>query len=312
MESSSQQVFALKESFLTTATKRPSFLSQKTVADTLVFEGLGVHTGVHVLMTINSAPADTGIVFIRKDLPRSRAYFSLDVAKITDCMMSTRLHNEHGDSVLTIEHLLASFAGMGITNAIVELSHPEVPIMDGSSSVFVNAFTQCGVIDQIEAPAMIRIIKPVSLQSDNSFLSITPFEGRTIHYHFDGYGRMDSLLKGREYFFDLEKDSFKKEIAHARTFGFLEDGVKLKSQGLALGASLDNTVVIHNDIVLNKEGLRSEVEFAQHKILDLIGDMATLEFVVYGHITARNTGHSFHNKFLRKLLKSTESWEYVS
>ena len=288
-----------------------TFTSQKTVKAMLSFEGFGVHTGSHVKMTVHPGDRDTGIIFIRKDLPRSRAHFNLSVQKISNCLMSTRLYNDFEDSVLTIEHLMASFAGLKITNAIVELSNSEVPIMDGSSSVFVSELSRRGIKNQIECPLMVRITKPIALHDGNSFMEITPFEGRTIHYHFDGYDRMNAVLKQREYFFDLENDSFAKEIAPARTFGFFNDGMKLKDQGLALGASLENTVVIHEDTVLNKEGLRSDAEFVQHKVLDLIGDMATLEFVVYGHITARNTGHNFHNKFLRKLLKSTESWEYL-
>ena len=277
---------------------------QRTVAKPVSCCGIGVHSGKNVNLTIRPAPANHGIKFRRTDLadkPCIAANFNM----VVDTSLATVIGHD-GFIVSTIEHLMASLAGLSIDNAIVEIDSYEVPIMDGSAGPFTSLIKSAG-IKQLPGPKYFFVVKePIELKTDGKSVCIFPCPSYKITYTivYDHH-----LIKTQTYSVDISEQNFEHKISRARTFGFLNEYEYMRKYGLAGGCSLDNVVVIDKDGVLNKEGLRYKDEFVRHKILDCLGDFSLLGIQLLGHVVANKSGHAFNHEFLKKFLDQKQSWE---
>jgi len=282
-------------------------LYQRTVVKPVSCSGVGLHSGKKVNMTIKPAPINYGIRFIRTDLmdkPDIFAHFNM----VVDTSLATVLGN-NGCIVSTIEHLMASFAGLSIDNAIVELDGYEVPIMDGSAGPFTSLILSAGIETQ-SAPKCFFIIKePIELQENEKFVAVYPSSTFKITCTIDF---AHPLIQKQSYSIDISDKTFEKEICRARTFGFLYEIEYMKRYGLAQGGSLDNAVVLDKNDILNKEGLRYQDEFVRHKILDCIGDFSLLRMPIMGHLVINKSGHAFNHAFLKEFFTRKESWETLT
>jgi len=277
---------------------------QRTVLKPVSFSGVGVHSGKKVNLTIKPAPINHGIKFVRTDLP-DKPSVSAHFNMVVDTSLATVIGCD-GFIVSTIEHLMASFAGFSIDNAIVELDAYEVPIMDGSAGPFISYIKASGIKEQL-APRYFFVIKePIELEEDGKFVGVYPASEFkitcTIYYDHP-------LIREQSYSIDVSDQVFEKEICRARTFGFIKEIEYLKKYGFARGGSLDNVIVIDEKDVLNKEGLRFPDEFVRHKILDCIGDFSLLGIPILGHVIVNKSGHSFNHAFLKKFFENKKSWE---
>jgi UDP-3-O-[3-hydroxymyristoyl] N-acetylglucosamine deacetylase len=283
-------------------------VKQRTLKNTIKATGVGVHTGEKVYLTLKPAPVDTGVVFIRTDLtPRVRIKAQPDRVGLTT--LSTNLE-QNGVKVCTVEHLLSALAGLGIDNIYVELSGPEVPIMDGSAGPFVFLLQSAGIKEQERAKKFIRIKRAISLAEDDKFVTLAPFDGFKVTFSID-FDHPAFKDMPKEATIDFAKTSYIDEVSRARTFGFIEQYEYLRARNLALGASLDNTIVVDDYNILNKDGLRYQDECVKHKILDAIGDFYVLGHNLLGQIKAHKSGHSLNNKVLLKLIAEADAWELV-
>ena len=284
-------------------------IKQRTLRNEIRATGVGLHTGQKVYLTLKPAPADTGIVFRRVDLDPV-VEIEARAENVGDTRLSTALVK--GDvRVSTVEHLLSAMAGLGIDNAYVELSAPEVPIMDGSAGPFVFLIQSAGITEQNAAKKFIRIKREVTLEDDDKVASLVPFDGFKVAFTID----FDHpVFKGRKVNaeVDFSSTSFVKEISRARTFGFMHEIEYLRSQGLAQGGSVDNAIVVDEYRILNEDGLRYEDEFVKHKILDAIGDLYLLGNSLIGEFRAVKSGHALNNAVLRKLIAEKDAWEVVT
>ena len=283
-------------------------IKQRTLKNIIRATGVGLHTGDKVYMTLRPAAPNTGIVFRRTDLNPP-----VDIHARPDCVGDTRLSTTlvKGDvRVSTVEHLLSAMAGLGIDNAYVELSAPEVPIMDGSAGPFVFLLQSAGIEEQNAAKRFIRIKKAVKVQEGDKWASFEPFEGFKVGFSIDFNHPIISKRTSRAEI-DFSTTSFVKEVSRARTFGFMRDIEMLREHNLALGGSMDNAVVLDDYRVLNEDGLRYEDEFVKHKILDAIGDLYLLGHSLIGAYHAHKSGHELNNKLLRTLIADPAAWEEV-
>ena len=280
-------------------------LLQRTLRQEVTFNGIGLHTGRHSTVTLKPASRDTGIIFHRVD--RSMV-IRAHIGAVTDTAFATTLGNGT-IKIKTVEHILAVLVGLGIDNVIIEVNGPEIPILDGSSLELVSVILKAGIAKQGKKRPYLRITKPISLDDGHSEIAILPYDGRRITYriHFNHH-----LLGEQNMSIDLSEEIFIKEVAPARTFGFLKDVEYMMAQGLAKGGSLNNAIILSDSGVMNSSGLRFKDEFVRHKILDLIGDFSLVGFPIYGHIFANKSGHSTNLKFMKKLLSHPECWEIVS
>jgi UDP-3-O-[3-hydroxymyristoyl] N-acetylglucosamine deacetylase len=278
---------------------------QRTIKKTIGCEGIGLHSGKPVKMLLKPAPIDTGVVFVRTDL--GGCEIAAVAANTAATSYATTL-SQNGTSVQTVEHLLAAFAGLNIDNVFIEINADEVPIMDGSAAPFVRLVADAGIHTQEKLQAVIKIIKPIFVREGNKQIAIWPAEAPSISYFIDFNHPM---LKEQSLQYLPSEESFLREVADARTFGFLSDVKTLQANGLAKGASLDNAVALGEDSVLNKEGLRYKDEFVRHKILDLIGDFSLVGMPIIGHIVAHKSGHALNALMVNKLLQSQQNWILV-
>ena len=279
---------------------------QNTLKSEVLVRGIGLHSGRTINMRLKPAPRDTGIVFVRKD--KKSVEVNASVNSVADTTFATNLAFD-GARVGTVEHLLSALAGLNIDNLCVELDGPEVPIMDGSALYFTHKILEVGIAKQAKKVSCIRILKPIVITEGHCQIAVVPYEGTKISCSVN-YNH--PLFEEQKLSIDVTGTNFIKEIAPARTFGFLRDVRMLRLNGLAKGGSLDNAIVVGENGVLNKGELRFKDEFVRHKILDTIGDFSLLGYPVYGHIIAHRPGHSLNVKFLRKLLLSADSWEIIS
>ena len=284
-------------------------IKQRTLKNVIRATGVGLHTGDKVFMTLRPAAIDTGIVFRRVDLPEP-----VEIRSSCDNVGDTRLSSTlvKGDvRISTIEHLLSAMAGLGIDNAYVDLSAPEVPIMDGSSGPFVFLLQSAGIEEQAAAKRFIRIKKPIRVESGDKWARFEPFDGFKVGFSIDFthplFTRRTSTAE-----IDFSTTSFVKEVSRARTFGFMRDIEMLREHNLALGGSMDNAIVLDDYRVLNEDGLRYEDEFVRHKILDAIGDLYLLGHSLIGAFYGHKSGHELNNRLLRTLIADTEAGEEVS
>lgn len=284
-------------------------IRQRTLKNTIRATGVGLHTGEKVYLTLRPAPVDTGIVFRRVDLDGS-----VDVVAKAENVGDTTLSSTLavGDvRISTVEHLLSAFAGMGIDNAIVELSAAEVPIMDGSSGPFVFLIQSAGIVEQEAPKHFIRIKRKVEVRDGDKWVRFEPFEGFKVAMSIDFE---HPVFQGRTQSAEINfsTTSFVREVSRARTFGFMSQLETLRARNLALGGSLDNAVVLDDYRILNEDGLRYEDEFVKHKILDAIGDLYLLGHSLIGSFSGYKSGHALNNQLLRTLLAETDAWERVT
>src|SRR5580700_3710734 len=284
-------------------------LNQRTLKNSIRATGVGLHTGKKVLMTLRPALPDSGIVFRRTDLDEPvdiRAH----AANVGDTMMGTTL--QKGDvKVSTVEHLLSALAGLGIDNALVEVSSGEVPIMDGSAGPFVFLLQSAGIEEQKVPKRFTRILKTVQVQDGDKWARFDPFEGFKVNFEIE-FDHPVFKRRLQRATMDFSTTSFLKEISRARTFGFMRDLETLRAHNLALGGTLDNAIVLDDVGVVNEDGLRYEDEFVKHKILDAIGDLYLLGHSLVGAYYAHKSGHELNNKLLRTLMADATAWEEVS
>ena len=284
-------------------------IKQRTLKNIVRATGVGLHTGEKVYLTLRPAAPNTGIVFRRIDLERV-VEIKADPYAVKDTRLSSCLEKDNA-RVQTVEHLMSAFAGLGIDNVYVDLSAGEVPIMDGSASPFVFLIQSAGIEEQAAAKKFIRILKPVEVKSDDKWVKFEPYHGFRVDFSID-FKHPVFADRNRRVLVDFEETSFVKEVSRARTFGFMQDVETLRSQGLALGGSLDNAIVMDEYRVLNSDGLRYEDEFVKHKVLDAIGDLYLLGHGLIGAFSGYKSGHELNNLLLRDLLDRPSAWEEVT
>lgn len=283
-------------------------IRQRTLKNTIRATGVGLHSGEKVYLTLKPAPVDHGIVFRRVDLDPV-VDIQAKATNVGETTMSTTLVQD-GVRVDTVEHLLSAMAGLGIDNAIVELSAQEVPIMDGSAGPFVFLIQSAGIAEQSKAKRFIRIKKRIEVREGDKIASFVPYNGFkvTFEIEFDHPAFKESAQKAS---LDFSSTSFVKEVSRARTFGFMKDIEFLRSKNLALGGSVNNAIVVDEYRVLNEDGLRYDDEFVKHKILDAVGDLYLLGHSLMGEFIGFKSGHGLNNKLLRALELQTDAWEFV-
>ncbi len=281
-------------------------LRQRTLKSLIRATGIGLHTGRKVNLTLRPAQPETGVVFRRVDLPSP-----VDIPALPELVGDTRLSSclVKGEAkVHTIEHLMSALAGLGIDNVYVDLDGPEVPIMDGSAAPFVLLLQQAGIEEQPAPKRFARIKRRVEVRDGDKWARLDPHEG--LRFSFSIVFNHPVIDRtGQSVEVDFAKTSYLKEIARARTFGFMQDVEALRESGLALGGGLDNAVVLDEYRVLNADGLRFADEFIRHKVLDAIGDVYILGKPLLGAFSAHKSGHALNNKLLRALLADQEAWE---
>jgi len=283
---------------------------QTTLRDHVTVAGIGVHSGSPVSLTLHPAEAGTGIVFLRSGIDgQPDRELSAHVQSVTATEFATVLGDRNGPAVSTTEHVLAALHGLGVDNAVVEVDGPEVPIMDGSAEPFVAAIDQAGIVALPATRRYIQVLKPVRIAKGDSYGELRPhLRGLRIETEIE----FDHPCIGRQSFaLDLEPDLFRRELARARTFGFMRDVSKLWSAGYALGASLENTVVIAENRVLNPEGVRFSDEFVRHKAVDAIGDLALAGAPLVGAYRSVRGGHKLNHAVLTALMADRSAWAYV-
>ena len=284
-------------------------IKQRTLKNVIRATGVGLHTGEKVYLTLRPAVPDTGIVFRRVDLD-SPVDIPAKAENVGDTRLSTTLV-KNGARISTVEHLLSAFAGLGIDNAYVDVSAPEVPIMDGSAGPFVFLIQSAGVEEQNVAKRFIRIKRPAEVTEGDKIARFEPFNGFKVSFGID-FDHPAMASDSRRSEIDFSSTSFVKEVSRARTFGFLRDIEMLRDSGLALGGSMDNAIVVDDFRVLNEDGLRYEDEFVKHKILDAIGDLYLLGHSLIGAFSGYKSGHELNNRLLKALIAQPEAWEEVT
>jgi len=285
-------------------------IRQRTLKNVIRATGVGLHTGEKVLMTLRPAPANCGIVFRRVDLGPT-AEIKAEPNLVRDTALSTTLVNDEGVRVATIEHLMSALAGLGIDNLYVDLSAAEVPIMDGSAGPFAFLIQSAGIAEQNAPKRFIRLKKTVEVREEDRWARFEPHEGFRVNFtiEFD-----HPVIRSHSCKADLEfsTTSYLKEVARARTFGFMRDIEYLRQRNLVLGGSLDNAVVLDDYRVLNENGLRYEDEFVKHKVLDAIGDLYLLNRNPIGAFFGHKSGHELNNQLVREVLADETAWEEVT
>ncbi|HZV54669.1 MAG TPA: UDP-3-O-acyl-N-acetylglucosamine deacetylase [Rhodocyclaceae bacterium] len=284
-------------------------LKQRTLKSIIRATGVGLHSGVKVTLVLRPAAPDTGIVFRRVDL-EPPAELKADPYSVGDTRMASCLEKD-GAKLGTVEHLMSALAGLGIDNLYVDVDAAEIPIMDGSAGPFVFLLQSAGIEEQNAAKKFIRIRKTVEVREGDKWARLEPYEGFRLSFSIlFNHPAVDQ--SGTRVDMDFADDSYVQDIARARTFGFTQDVEALRSQGLALGGSLDNAIVMDEYRVLNMEGLRLPDEFVRHKVLDAIGDLYLAGHPLLGAFIAHKSGHAMNNRLLRELLADATAWEWAS
>ena len=283
-------------------------LGQRTLRNSIRATGVGLHTGKKVMMTLKPAPPDSGICFRRVDLAQP-VDIPARAQNVGDTTLGTTL--VAGEArISTVEHLLSAFAGLGIDNAVVEVTAGEVPIMDGSAGPFVFLLQSAGIEEQDAFKRFIRVKKSVLVEDGDKWARFDPFEGFKVNFEIE-FDHPIFKRRLQRATMDFSTTSFLKEISRARTFGFMRDLETLRAHNLALGGTLDNAIVLDDVGVMNEDGLRYEDEFVKHKILDAIGDLYLLGHSLIGEFSGHKSGHGLNNRLLRALLADEAAWEEV-
>src|ERR1041385_4950368 len=283
---------------------------QTTLRHPVAVSGIGVHSGLPVTLTLHPAGDDSGIVFQRVSPEGSiEREIRADVRAVTATEFATVLGDAKGPLCSTAEHLLAALRGLNVDNVIIEIDGPEVPIMDGSAAPFIDAIDQAGLTTRALPRRYIEVIKPVRVVKDDAFGELRPYEHG---FRVEAEIAFDHPLIGKQAMaLDIGPETFRREIACARTFGFMKDVAKLWSAGYALGASFENTLVVSEDRVLNPEGLRFRSEFVRHKVLDAIGDLALAGLPLLAAYRTVRGGHKLNHAVLSALMADTSAWRVV-
>jgi UDP-3-O-[3-hydroxymyristoyl] N-acetylglucosamine deacetylase len=289
-------------------------IMQKTLKQPVSIQGVGVHSGRSMELVLEPAKAGDGIRFWRKDLEEGKQLIPALWDQVVDTRLCTLIANDNGAQVGTIEHLMAALWACEIDNVNLRIDGPEVPVLDGSSGLYIKEIDQVGVADLSQPKRFIKILKPVRVEEDDGrsvclLPSESPGPCLEMSFVFD-FGQRNTLGK-QIWEGALTPQVFRAEIASARTFGFLEDVEKMRAAGLALGGSLENAIVLDGDEVLNEEGLRFPDEFVRHKILDAVGDLYTAGAFIWGRFEGTGSGHALNNALLRTLFDSPSAWAYV-
>jgi len=284
---------------------------QKTVAKEVSVDGVGLHSGKPIHMTLKPAPENTGIIFYRTDVTDKDNKVPARWDCVVDTRMNTCLGNAAGVVISTVEHLMGALSGLGISNLIIELSGPETPLMDGSARDFVNLIESAGIQTQTIPVKAIKVLKPLHFDDGKGASTDLMPADAGLHLDFEIDFPQTKVIGHQQISFDLNEDEFKKLIAPARTFGFVAEVEQLRAMGLAQGASLENAVAIQGDEVLNPGGLRDVNEFVEHKVLDALGDLYEAGMPIIGHFKGIKSGHLHNNKLLRTLFADDSSYEIV-
>jgi UDP-3-O-[3-hydroxymyristoyl] N-acetylglucosamine deacetylase len=283
-------------------------LMQHTLRSPVTLTGIGLHSGAETTLTLKPAEAHSGIQFVRVDVTDRLNKIPAKWDHVVDTQLCTMLGNESGVRVGTVEHLLAALRACGVDNVVVELDGPEVPIMDGSSEPFVEALRNVGLKTQTAPRLAIKILKEISVTEGDKHVSLKPAAGSRfksdIEFSHPAIGR-------QSYEAEIMNGQFLKEISDARTFGFMKEVAALRAQGLALGGSLDNAIVLDDDKILNSDGLRHNDEFARHKLLDAVGDLYLAGAPIIGFYEGFKAGHALNNQILKKLFATPDAWTLV-
>ena len=295
------------------AGKMRSMVRQRTLKTLTKAVGVGLHSGQRVELTLRPAQPDTGIVFRRTDLPLP-VLIPVSAQAVTDTRMASTISNG-GAKVHTVEHLMSACAGLGVDNLYVDITAEEVPILDGSSASFVFLLQSAGIEQQNAPRRFIRVLRPVEVREgegeDLKWARLDPYHGFKLGFEIDFDHRVVNST-GQRVEFDLGTDSYSRDIARARTFGFTKEVEYMRSKGLALGGGLDNAIVMDDTKVLNAGGLRYDDEFVKHKILDAMGDLYIIGKPLLAAYTAFRSGHALNNKLLRELLANSDAYEVVT
>jgi UDP-3-O-[3-hydroxymyristoyl] N-acetylglucosamine deacetylase len=288
-------------------------LKQRTIKQSVKTVGIGVHSGTKVSLILRPAPIDSGIVFTRIDLDPPVVFPALAL-NVGDTRMASTLVNQDA-RVSTVEHLLSACAGMGIDNLYIDISAEEIPIMDGSASSFVYLLQQAQMQEQEAAKKFIKVLKPVEIREgtgkSEKWARLEPFDGFKLHFFIEfNHPAVDGTHQTAEV--DFAKVSYVKDVARARTFGFMQDVEMLRGIGLARGGSMENVIVMDEYRILNADGLRFDDEFVRHKILDAIGDLYLIGHPLLASYTAHKSGHGLNNQLLRALLNQPDAYEIVT
>ncbi|WP_109040921.1 UDP-3-O-acyl-N-acetylglucosamine deacetylase [Azospira sp. I13] len=284
-------------------------LKQRTLKSLIRASGVGLHSGVKVTMALRPAAPDTGIVFRRVDLPQP-VEIRADALMVGDTRMCSCLEVD-GVKVGTVEHLMSAFAGLGIDNAYVDLDAAEVPILDGSAAPFVFLIQSAGIEEQPAAKKFIRVTRPIEVRDGDKWARFEPYDGYKLTFSIIfNHPAIDKSAQSVSV--DFAEQSYTREVARARTFGFMQDVEMLRENGLALGGGLENAIVLDEYRVLNSDGLRYGDEFVKHKVLDAVGDLYLLGHPLLAAFTAHKSGHALNNLLARQLLKEQDSWEFAT
>jgi len=284
-----------------------SVLNQKTIADHIAFKGVGLHTGLEANLVIKPAEPNTGIIFKRTDLKEDSVIIP-NIFNVSSALFCTTISNNSGASVSTVEHLMGALYGLGIDNALIEIDNQEVPILDGSAKLFVEAISKVGIKESDAPIKVIKIEKKIEFKDGKKSISIEPSK-ISLDIDFELKYSNDLIGTQRNSVKVFEDDL--TDVYNSRTFCLYEDVKKLKEMGLAKGGSLDNAIVVKDGEILNEKGLRNEKEFVNHKILDCMGDIYLAGYKVIGKIVCSQGGHKLTNQLLRKVFKNKENFSLI-
>ena len=278
---------------------------QRTLRNSTSCNGIGLHSGIDVSLILKPAKENTGIIFHRSDVSDVHSIVPATWDRVVDTQLCTVIGNEANVTVGTIEHLLAALAGCGIDNACIDLDGPEVPIMDGSSKPFVDLIESAGVVELLAPRRVIRVLKPVNVKTEDSYAELIPSEKPVLNVEINFE---NTVVANQSLSLGLVNGSFCKELARARTFGFLHEVEQMQAAGLAKGGSLENAVVVSSEGILNDGGLRFDDEFVRHKMLDAVGDLYLAGGHIIGQFRGLKSGHAINNALLRVLFADPDAW----
>ena len=282
---------------------------RKTLKTSAKFAGVGLHGGLPVKMTVSPVASGSGVIFVRIDAEPGQQRIPARYDLVSDTQLCTKLTNEYGVSVGTVEHVMAAIAGCGITDALISLDGPEVPIMDGSSDPFVRGFAEAGIVNQDGTIDAIRILAPITIEEADKRAALLPSDRMEMDY---AISFEDKAIGDQRLGMKLGNGAFVDELSDCRTFGHLHEVEHLRAMGLAKGGGLHNAIVVDSGRVLNPEGLRRPDEFVRHKMLDAVGDLALAGAPIIGRYEGVKAGHGITNRLLRALFENPDSWEWAT
>lgn len=284
-------------------------MNQRTIQRPITVIGVGLHSGQEVTLSLQPAALNTGIHFLRTDI-EDAPLIAADAFLVTDTVMSSNLEVD-GVKVGTVEHLLSALAGLGIDNLLIKVSDVEIPIMDGSAANYVDLLLQAGIEEQSAAKRFLKILKPVRVEEEDKWAVLEPYPG----FHLDFQIEFDhpGIPKDTQHYkFEFSTKSYIENVGNARTFGFMQDIEYMQKNNLALGGSLDNAIVLDEEGIVNKEGLRHREEFVRHKILDAVGDLYLAKYSLLGKFSAYKSGHALNNKLIKAVYENPDNFEIVT